>query len=156
MFNGCLEMRWKTANCCILNFSFYNYFVWEVISSIWHNVSSPDETPWSSSKIFWCASYFKLSSQCFIWWWNTASHAWCITRQSPKDIHHFHIDHNAPCLLYPPKFCITIALDFSREDCYTLDDKLETIIKQNLGGVNKVHYGLCESSELRKNMCRVS
>ena len=27
------------------------------------------------------------------------------------DIHHFHIDHNAPCL--PPKLCITIVLEFS-------------------------------------------
>ena len=43
------------------------------------NVSSPDETPRSSSKLLRCASYFQLSSQCFIWWWNTASHAWYIT-----------------------------------------------------------------------------
>ena len=31
---------------------------------------------------FWqksCASYFQLSSRCFIWWWNTASHVWYIT-----------------------------------------------------------------------------
>ena len=43
------------------------------------NVSSPDEKPRSSSKLLRCASYFQLSSQCFIWWWNTASHAWYIT-----------------------------------------------------------------------------
>ena len=30
--------------------------------------------------LFWC--YFQLSSQCFIEWWNTASHAWYITSQS--------------------------------------------------------------------------
>ena len=29
-------------------------------------------------------------------------------------IHQFHIDHNAPCL--PPKFSITIVLDFSWDD----------------------------------------
>ena len=44
MFNECLEIRWKTAHFCILNFSLYNDFVWEVISNIWHSVSSPDET----------------------------------------------------------------------------------------------------------------
>ena len=33
------------------------------------------------------------------------------------DIHHFHIDHNVPCL--PPKLCIAIVLDFSWDNCYT-------------------------------------
>ena len=80
MFNECLEIRWKTAHFCILNFSFQNHFVWEVILSIRHSVSSPDETPRSSSKILRCASYFQLSSRCFIWWWNT--HAWYITLAS--------------------------------------------------------------------------
>ena len=74
---------WKSdetlLSICILNFSFKNDFVWEVISNIRHSVSSPDETPRSSSKIFRCASYFQLSSRCFIWWWNTASHVWYIT-----------------------------------------------------------------------------
>ena len=78
MFNECLEIRWKTAHFCILtcNTALYNHFVWEVISSIRHSVSSPDETPRSSSKILRCTSYFQLSSNCFIWWWNTASYAW--------------------------------------------------------------------------------
>ena len=31
-----------------------------------------------------CVSYFQLSSQCFVWWWNTASHAWYITSQKEK------------------------------------------------------------------------
>ena len=57
-------------------------FVWEAISSIRHNVSSPDETPRSSSKILRQELYFQLSSQRFIWWWNTASLAWSITSQS--------------------------------------------------------------------------
>ena len=53
----------------------------------------------------------------------------------------------------PPKLCITIFLDFSRDNCYT-QEKLETMVMQNLGGrrgggVNKKHYGLCESSELK-------
>ena len=40
---------------------------------------SLDETSRSSSKLLRCASNFQLSSQCFIWWWNTASHAWYIS-----------------------------------------------------------------------------
>ena len=50
MFNECLVIRWKTAHFCILNFSFKNHFVWEVISSDRHSVSSPDKTPGTSSK----------------------------------------------------------------------------------------------------------
>ena len=69
----------KLLSICILNFSFKNDFVWEEISNIRHSVSSPDERPRSSSKILRCASYFQLSSRCFIWWWNTASHVWYIT-----------------------------------------------------------------------------
>ena len=44
MFNECLDIAWKTAHFCILNFSFKNDFVWEEISNIQHSVSSPDET----------------------------------------------------------------------------------------------------------------
>ena len=79
---------WKSdetlLSICILNFSFKNDFVWEEISNIRHSVSSPDETPRSSSKMLRCASYFQLSSRCFIWWWNTASHVWYITFQTVK------------------------------------------------------------------------
>ena len=46
-------------------------------------------------------------------------------------IHHFHIDHNAPCL--PPKFCRTIVFYFSWDDCNT-QEKLETMVMQNLVG----------------------
>ena len=53
------------------------------IKQLTHNVSSPDETPRSSSKIPRRASYFQLSSQCFIWWWNTACYAWYIISYSP-------------------------------------------------------------------------
>ena len=81
--NQCLMSVWKSdetlLSICILNFSFKSDFVWEEISNIRHSVSSPDETPRSSSKILRCASYFQLSSRCFIWWWNTASHVWYIT-----------------------------------------------------------------------------
>ena len=45
-------------------------------------------------------------------------------------IHHFHIDHNAPC--FTPKFCITIVSNFS----WVLYCR-----------VNKVHYGMCECGE---------
>ena len=58
-------------------------------------------------------------------------------------IHHFHIDHNAPCLC--PELCITIVFDFPWDDCNTLE-KLETIYA-NFWWVKKVHYGLCESNE---------
>ena len=48
-------------------------------------------------------------------------------------IHHFHIDHNATCLPFPPpKFYITIVLDFSLDDCNTFE-KLETMVLQNFG-----------------------
>ena len=50
-------------------------------------------------------------------------------------IHHFHIDHNATCLPSPPpppKFYITIVLDFSLDDCNTLE-KLETMVLQSFG-----------------------
>ena len=76
MFNECLDIGWKTAHFCILNFSFKNE---KKISNIRYSVSSPDETPRSSSKILRYASYFQLSSRCFFWWWNTASHVWYIT-----------------------------------------------------------------------------
>ena len=46
-------------------------------------------------------------------------------------IHHFHIDHNALCLL--PKILHTIVFDFSWDDCNT-QEKLETIVLQNFGG----------------------
>ena len=52
MFIECLEIRWKTAQFCILNFSLYNHFVWEVISSSRHSVSSPNETPQTARRIF--------------------------------------------------------------------------------------------------------
>ena len=44
-------------------------------------------------------------------------------------IHHFHINHNATCLL--PQFCITIVFDFSWGDCNT-QEKLETMVMLNL------------------------
>ena len=45
--------------------------------------------------------------------------------------------------VYPQNLCITIVLDLSWDDCNT-QEKLETVVMQILG-VNKVHYGLCES-----------
>ena len=78
-----------------------------------HSVSSPDETPRSSSKILRCASYFHLSSRCFIWWWNTASHVWYITYNVGLD-HRANIEnHNLSQLLSscPPKVCVKISWD---------------------------------------------
>jgi len=48
--------------------------------------------------------------------------------------------------VYRPKFCITIILDFSWDDCNT-QNKSETMVTQNFGRVNRVRYGLFESSE---------
>ena len=66
--------------------------------------------------------------------------------RNKQSIHHFHIDHNAPCL--PPKLCITIVFHFSWDDCNTLEN-LETMVMQNSEGENKVHYGLYESSDYK-------
>ena len=52
-------------------------------------------------------------------------------------------------LVYPRKVCITIVFNF----CLVLQssqEKSKTIFMQNFfGGVNKVHFGLCENGELR-------
>ena len=45
-------------------------------------------------------------------------------------------------LVYPAKPCITI-VDFSWDDCYTQENGYAKFC-----GVNEVHYGLCDSSEL--------
>ena len=59
------------------------------------SVSSTEETPRSSSKIqLCCALHFQLSSQSFIWWWNTMSYAWyttwnqsaCLRRQRDRTV----------------------------------------------------------------------
>ena len=47
----------------------------------------PDGTPQSSSQILRCASYFQLFSQCFISWWNTASHAWYLASKIASLLH---------------------------------------------------------------------
>ena len=68
-----------------------------------------------------------------------------LTEKSSFSIYHFH---------KKKKFCITIVLDFSWDNCNT-KEKLETKVMQFFlfsffffgGGVNKVHNGLCESSE---------
>ena len=52
-------------------------------------------------------------------------------------------------LVYPPIFCITIVLDFSWDECDTQKKlKIDFFLGGEGGwGVNKVHYGQCESSE---------
>ena len=50
-------------------------------------------------------------------------------------------------LVYPPRFCITIVLYSSWDDCYT-QEKLETMVMQNVGEVNEIHYGLYENGEV--------
>ena len=85
MFNESLEIWWKTAHFCIFISLSKITFVWAVISSIRHSVSSLDETPRSSSKILRCASYFQLYWKVFhvvMKRWNTASHALYMTQKS--------------------------------------------------------------------------
>ena len=41
------------------------------------SVSSPDETLRRELNIWRAAEYFWRPFRCFIWWWNTASSAWC-------------------------------------------------------------------------------
>ena len=48
-----------------------------------------------------------------------------------KVIHHFHIDHNGPCL--PPKFCAAIVSNFSWV-LQSSREKRKTMVMQNLGG----------------------
>ena len=59
-------------------------------------------------------------------------------------IHHFHEDHNAACLT--TQIFTIIVFYLSRKDCNT-QEKLETTVMQNLGGADKVNYGLCENGE---------
>ena len=56
----------------------------------------------------------------------------------------FHIDHNAP--LYPPNFCLTIVSSFSWV-LQSSQEKSKAMVMKSFGGVNKVHYGLCENGE---------
>ena len=53
-------------------------------------------------------------------------------------------------LLYTPKICIGIVLDFSW-DFFMTQEKLQTMIVQNVGGgggVKEVYHGICASREL--------
>ena len=59
-------------------------------------------------------------------------------------IHHFHRDHNAPCL--PLKFCTTIVFDFFWDSC-----KLNTMVRPNFKE-NKVYYCLSKSGKCEKSV----
>ena len=61
-------------------------------------------------------------------------------------IPYIHLSHSANNTTILPQFWITLVFNFSWEDCNT-QEKFETMVIQNFGGVNKVHCGLCESSE---------
>ena len=62
-------------------------------------------------------------------------------------IHHFHIDHNAPCLapkiLYNHCFQFLLGITVIPRE---IQDNGYTKFEGG-GGVNKVHYGLCENGE---------
>ena len=69
-------------------------------------------------------------------------------------IHHFHIDHNLPCLPFDLSlhlnFCITIVFNFSWV-LQSSQEKFKTMVMQNFGELTRciiiVHYGLCENGE---------
>ena len=46
-------------------------------------------------------------------------------------------------LVYLQEFCITIVFNISREE------KSKTLVGGGEGGVNKVHYGVCENGEFK-------
>ena len=52
-----------------------------------------------------------------------------LRKKRTLSIHHFHIDHVAPCLPppLPPKLRINIVLDFSWDN-FNTQDKLETMV----------------------------
>ena len=60
--------------------------------------------------------------------------------------HHFHRDHNAPCL--PPKILHSHCFQSLPGISQSSQEKLKTMVMQNFGGVSKVHYGLCEISTI--------
>ena len=60
-------------------------------------------------------------------------------------IHHFHIDHNAPCL--PVEFYVTIVSYFSKVLLQS-SQKIHYNGYAKFWGINEVHYGLCKNSEL--------
>ena len=84
-------------------------------------------------------------------------------------IYYFHIGHNVPCKHFPPppkkkKNGRIIVFDFSWDDCNTQEKLATSLCKIYLliiiviitiitflflggGGINKVHYGLCENGE---------
>ena len=60
-------------------------------------------------------------------------------------IRNLHISHNTPC--FPPKFFITFVFNFF---CVfrCSQEKLKTMLMQNCGWANKVHYGRYANGEL--------
>ena len=75
---------------------------------------------------------------------------YCIWKNLNSFIHQFAINNNALCL--PPKILYNhcFQLFFSRV-LQSSQEKSKTKVMQNLGGVNKQHYGLCENGERKKN-----
>ena len=66
----------------ILRFYFFPFYlvlasiekIYQIFKSVWPHF----QTPWSSSKIIRCASYFQLSSRCLEMWLNTVFCVWYI------------------------------------------------------------------------------
>ena len=58
-----------------------------------------------------------------------------------KDIHYFHLDHNAPCL--PPRIFHNHCFQFL-QGITVVPGEIENNGYAKFSGVNKVHCGLCE------------
>ena len=94
-----------------------------------------------------CVCTYHLSALPWGSWWSNCPKR---TLSEKKRIHHFHIDHNAPCS--PPKFCITITFNFSWDE--TGNNGYAISFGEGKEGINKVHYGLCE--RVNQNSLRAS
>ena len=81
----------------------------------------------------------------------TQARYWYGKTWSRPSIHllYFHINNNVLCL--PPKFCITIVSNYISPGYYSVPREIEDKGYAKFWGVNKVHYGLCENGELKKN-----
>ena len=69
-----MEIRWKTAHFCILN-SPSKIILFEKQYQVFNTVFHQQMKHLTSA----ARRIFQHSSRCFIWWWNTTSHAWYIT-----------------------------------------------------------------------------
>ena len=79
MFNECLEIRWKMLIfASLISSSKIILFQkqYQAFDTMFHHEMEHLEV---RQKYTAARRIYQLSPQCFIWWWNTAFHAWYIT-----------------------------------------------------------------------------